>query len=287
MPVSYRTMREDDIPAVHEVMLAAFGDLDRRLGEDYEGPTPRLEQSRIRFGRTIATDPGGNWVAERDGRIAGSAVAILRDGVWGLSMFVVDPAAQGAGVGRGLLARATGYGDGARGRIVLSSRDPRAITAYVRLGLDMHPSVCALGMPRGVRASTHVREGGPADIPVTETIDRAVRGAAHADDVLALLAGGSVLLLLEDRAYALLLGGQVRLVAATDDAAAAEVLRGALARAGAAGEKAVVEWITARQGWAARTCLDAGLELSTSAGPVFTGGDVGPFAPYLPNGAYL
>lgn len=280
-------MRDEDIPAVHDVMLAAFGDLDRRLGEEYPGPQPQLAQSTVRFRRTLATDPGGSWVAERDGRVAGAAVGIVREGVWGLSMFIVHPAAQGAGLGRALLERAAGHGAQARGRIVLASRDPRAIAAYARLGLDLHPSVSALGRPRRVQVPAGVREGGPADLPMTEAVDRAVRGAAHGEDLLAMLAAGSRLLVLEDRGYALVLGGHVRLLAATDEPAAQAVLLAALARTEASGDNATVEWITARQGWAVRPCLEAGLELSTSAGPVFTGGDVGPFAPYLPSGAYL
>ena len=68
---------------------------------------------------------------------------------------------------------------------------------------------------------------------------------------------------------------------------AAAVLRGALARIAADGMEAYVEWITARQAWAVPVCLEAGLRFSTNAGPVFTGGDVGPFRPYLPSGAYL
>jgi ribosomal protein S18 acetylase RimI-like enzyme len=287
MPVTYRTMRDEDIPAVHDTMVAAFADLERRLGEEYEGAQPRLAQSTIRFRRTLATDPGGCWVAERDGRVLGAAVGILRDGVWGLSMFIVAPAAQGAGVGRELLARAVEYGAAARGRIILASRDPRAIAAYARLGLDLHPSVMAGGRPHGVEAPADVRDGGPADLPLTERIDRAVRGAAHGEDLLAMLAGGSRLLVLPERGYAVALGGQVRLLAATDEAAASAVLRAVFARAQQAGEKAMVEWISARQGWAVPTCLEAGLELSTSAGPLFTGGELGPFAPYLPNGAYL
>ena len=287
MPTTYRPMRDEDIPALFEVMVSAFDDLDRRLRDEYAGPAPQISSSLIRFRRTLATDPGGSWVAERDGRLAGTAVAILRDGLWGLSMFIVDPPAQGAGVGRELLARAVEYGAGARGRVILASRDSRAIGAYARLGLDLHPSVTAAGAPRSVEAPPEVRDGGPADLPMTATIDRAVRGAEHGEDLLAMLAGGSRMLVLEDRAYAVVLGGQLRLLAATDEEAAATVLRAVLARAAAAGEKAVVEWITARQGWAVRTCLQAGLELSTNAGPVFTGGDVGAFAPYIPNGAYL
>jgi hypothetical protein len=78
--------------------------------------------------------------------------------------------------------------------------------------------------------------------------------------------------------------GMVRIRAATDEAAATTLLRGCLAAAGT--NDAVVEWITSAQGWAVAPCLDAGLDLRMD-GAVFLAGDVGPFAPYLPNGAYL
>jgi GNAT superfamily N-acetyltransferase len=281
-----RLMREEDVPAVHELMSAAFGDLDRRLGSKYAGPQPQLAQSRIRFGRALATDPGGSWVAERDGRIAGCVSSILREGVWGLSMFIVDPAAQGTGIGRELLARAAAYGDGARGRIILASRDPRAITAYARMGLDLEAALNAGGTPRGLEAGD-VRPGTAADLPLTEAVDRAVRGAAHGEDILAMVAGGADLLVAPGRGYAVVLGGNVRLLAAFDDEGAAAVLRGAIAHAATKAESVNVEWLTARQPWATAVCLEAGLQLSANCGPVFTGGDVGPFRPYLPSGSYL
>jgi GNAT superfamily N-acetyltransferase len=279
-------MREHDIPAVHRLMDSAFADLDRRLGAKYAGPQPQLAQSLIRFGRVLSTDPDGSWVAERDGRVVGCASSILRERVWGLSMFVVDPAAQGEGIGRALLARAAAYGAGARGHIVLASRDARAIASYVRLGLAIEPSVSAQGPPRGVQAGD-VRLGGPGDLPLTEEVDRAVRGAAHGGDILAMIEGGAELLIAPGRGYAVRLGGALRLLAAFDAQGAADVLRGALARIAEVGENATVEWITSRQGWAVPVCLEAGLRFSTNAGPVFTGGDVGPFRPYLPSGAYL
>ena len=283
---SIRRMSEDDVAAVHALMAAVFADLDRRLGAKYVGPQPQLAQVRIRFGRVLSSDPGGSWVAERDGRVVGCASSILREDVWGLSMFVVDTAAQGAGLGRELLARAVAYGDGARGRIILASRDPRAIDSYLRLGLQMEPSVSAQGAPSRVEPGD-VRLGGPADLAFTEEVDRAVRGAAHGADILAMLAGGMELLVAPGRGYAVRLQGTVRLLAAVDDESAAAVLRGTLARIAAVGEPANVEWITARQSWAVPVCLAAGLRFTTNAGPVFTGGDVGPFRPYLPSGSYL
>ena len=82
----------------------------------------------------------------------------MREGVWGLSLLVVRPDAQSSGVGRELLDRAYEYGDGARGWIVLASRDARALRSYARLGLALHPAVAARGRPRARRGAA----GGPA-----------------------------------------------------------------------------------------------------------------------------
>ena len=68
------------------------------------------EHARIRFAHLLATDPGGCWVAQRKERSVGAAIAILREGLWGLSLLVVHPAQQSTGLGRELLARAAEYG---------------------------------------------------------------------------------------------------------------------------------------------------------------------------------
>jgi GNAT superfamily N-acetyltransferase len=281
---SVRPLKPRDIDAVHRVSVAAFDDLGRRLGLEDNPPSP-LPLARVRIGRALDTDPGGAWVAERDGDLVGCALGIVREGVWGLSLLVVRPDAQSGGIGRELLVRAFAYGDGARGRIVLASPDPRALRSYARLGLALHPAIAARGRPRPAPPPPGVRPGGLADLPLTAAVDRAVRGAAHGHDVAALLAMGGELLVLEDRGYAVVRDGSVRLLAAYDEDAAATLLRACLA--GAGGRRAAVEWITAAQPWAIGPCLDAGLELRFDVGAVFLAGDVGPFAPYLPSGAYL
>jgi GNAT superfamily N-acetyltransferase len=211
--IAVRPLESRHVDAAHDVSAAAFDDLNRRLGEDPEPPTP-VAVGRIRIGRCLATDPGGAWVAERDGEVVGCALAIVREGVWGLSLLVVRPDAQSSGAGRELLARSFAYGD----------------------------------------------------------------------DILALLEAGCELLILPERGYALVRAGGIRLLAAYDEDAAATLLRGSLA---VMGDDAAVEWITSAQAWAIAPCLDAGLELRNDVGAVFPGGDVGPFAPYLPSGAYL
>jgi len=283
MPV-IRPMHEDDAAAVHDLAVRTFDDLASRRGET---PEPRTvpAQAHIRYQHLVRTDPGGAWVAEDGDGIAGCALALLRDGVWGLSLLIVRPELQSEGVGSALLRRAGEYADGARGRIILSSQDPRALRAYSRLGLAAHPCLLANGTPRGVSVPDGVREGTDADIPFTEVVDRHVRGAAHGADIGAMLEMGHTLLIAPERGYAVVIEGALRLMAALDDDGARDVLRAVLA---GAGERMVtVEWITAAQQWAVGVCLDAGLELRTNAGAVFLDGDVGPFSPYLPNGAFL
>ena len=287
MPVTYRPMREADLLAVHDVNLRAFADLDRRRGTPYPAAAPDKTVALLRLRRLLEADPGGAWVAEHDGAVAGAALALLREGLWGLSLLCVDPGAQSTGAGRELLARAHAYGNGARGHVILSSSDPRAMRAYARLGLELHPAVAATGVPQGIAAPPEVRPGGPGDLALTEAVDRAVRGAAHGEDILAMLKGGHELLVAPERGYAMLRGRQVRLLGAFDDDGARTVLRGALARVAERGESAHVEFLTARQQWAIDVCVEARLDLQADCGCVFTAGDVGPFTPYIPSGAYL
>jgi GNAT superfamily N-acetyltransferase len=280
-----RPMRREDALAVHLLAASTFAELAERLHEP-PGPPPEPERSLIRINQLLDRDPGGAWVTERDGELAGAALAIDRDGLWGLSLLVVDPEHQSAGLGRELLARSLEYaGGGRRGGIILASRDPRALRAYTRAGFAGHPCFRAEGRPRGVERPGNVRDGGANDIPLTERVDLAVRGAAHGADLDALLRADCRLLVLEDRGYAVIGGGAVRILAALDDAAAVDLLRAALATV-PFGEEIGVEWITSLQDWALGPVLDAGLSLMVD-GAVFVRGDVGPFRPYLPSGAYL
>ena len=279
--VTCRPLREEDFAAVLAVNERAFDDLVGRVL-----PKPAPEVAYARYRRLLQTDPGGAWVSERDGVVTGAALGIVREVLWGLSLLVVDPLAQSAGAGRELLRLAWEHGNGARGRVILSSTDPRALRAYSRLGLEAHPCRAARGRPRAA-LSAEVRAGDASDLPLTEAVDRAVRGAAHGGDITTMLDTGASLLVLPERGYAVLSGGRVRMCAAYDEESARTVLLGALARIAAAGEEAEVEWLSGRQQWAIRVCVEAGLSLDADEGCVFIGGDVGPFSPYLPSGAYL
>jgi GNAT superfamily N-acetyltransferase len=278
-------MRKDDALAVHMLAYKTFSELGERMHEPPQ-PPPRPEPALVRIHQLIDRDAGGAWVTERDGEVAGAALALDRDGLWGLSLLVVDPEHQSAGLGRELLQRALAYaGGGRRGAVILASPDARALRAYARAGFAAHPSFRAEGRPRGIERPGRVRDADASDIPLTEHVDRGVRGAAHGSDIGALLRADCRMLVIEDRGYVVIGGGAVRLLAALDEAAAADLLRAALAIV-PFGEEIGVEWITSLQDWAIGPVLDAGLSL-TNDGAVFVRGDVGPFRPYLPSGAYL
>jgi len=228
-------------------------------------------------------------VADAGGEVAGVALALLREGVWGLSLLAVEPGRQSQGLGRRLLDAALGYADGARGAIILSSTDPRAMRRYALAGFDLRPCVTAAGvvnrslLPGGLRSRPGDAE---ADRELCAAASRAVRGAAHDRDVDATIEAGAQLLVHDDGGFALVREeGSPVLLAAERPAAAQDLLWSALAIAPPGGS-VHIDFIAAGNDWAVQVALAAGLELSPE-GPLFTRGDLGPMAPYLPSGTYL
>jgi len=282
-PARIRPLQPDDVAAADAVARSVLF----REGE----PPPdaaALRRSRGRIAHLQRTDPGGAWVAESDGRIVGVALALVREGIWGLSLFGVAPEHQSRGIGRELLEAAFGHGAGARGHLILSTESPAAMRRYARLSLDLRPCVAVAGIVDRSRlaGADGVVDAGLDGVPVADAIGRAVRGAGHGVDLpVALEAAGTRLLLYEDRAFAVVRDDRVWLLAGLDEPAATRALHGALA-AMPPGATAHVDFLTAGQDWAVRACLDAGLALSPD-GPFFTGGELGPLRPYIPSGAYL
>jgi GNAT superfamily N-acetyltransferase len=280
-----RPMREGDVPAVRELAVEAFADLDRRQHVPV-APRTAPEAADVRYRRLLATDPDGCWVADGgDGALAGVALAILRDGLWGLSLLAVRPGLQSDGLGGALLRRVLAYGDGARGGVVLSSSDPRALRAYARAGFTMHPAVTAHGVPRDAEPAPEVRAFTDEDHAMAAAVDGAVRGAPHGTDLDAFAEAGCERLVFPGRGYAVHHRGEIKVLAAADEDAAAALLRTVLART-PVGVEAEIEWLTADQQWATDVAVAARLELRPG-GALFLRGETGSFRPYLPSGAYL
>jgi GNAT superfamily N-acetyltransferase len=289
--VTLRPLQAGDIEAAYEVQVAAFAAHDERMGDPVQPDSPeRVARRHRRLQHFRTHDPGGSWVAaSADGRMVGVALASMRDGLWGLSLLVVDPSMHGRGIGRRLLDSALTYADpGGRG-VIMATRDPGAIHLYAAAGFDLHPQVRASGIIRPDRRpepSPRVRPGTPADRGFAEAVDREVRGASRGadhdmlawfDQFVADDAAG--------RGYAYVDGGEVLTVAATDEETAAALLRTALAHVAGSGAKAVVEHLNSGQQWAVRVAVETGMTL-TPSGPGFWRGFCPPAA-YLPSGPYL
>src|SRR4051812_31874484 len=279
-------MAAADVPGAEAVARAALYD-----GEPGADDPVTVARGLRRIAHLQRTDPAGAWVAEAaGGALVGMALALVREGIWGLSLFGVAAEHRNRGVGRALLDAAyTTHGADARGPLILSSESPAAMRRYARLGLDLRPCVAAAGIPDRSRLGAQggdVRDAGADCVPLADAIGRAARGAGHGVDLpVALQDPGARLLLVEDRAFALVRHSRIMLVAGLDDASATRALNAALA-AMPPGGTVSVDFLTAGQDWAIRACLDAGLALSPD-GPFFTGGELGPMRPYVPSGAYL
>ena len=110
----------------------------------------------------------------------GYARSIERDGTRELTEFFVHPTAQAGGIGRELLARAF-PADGARHRSIIATTDVRAVSRYLREGLDARLPLAGFeAAPRAVALETDlVREPIVATERTLEAlgaIDRAVLG---------------------------------------------------------------------------------------------------------------
>jgi ribosomal protein S18 acetylase RimI-like enzyme len=130
-----RKVRPDDLEEVWRVHVAASNDLMERRGRPAARPADAPVASDARA--VLASDPDGYFCAVEGGQIRGMVSALVRGGVWYLSMFFVLPGDQGRGLGRALLERALAYGE-ARGtelRCTWATLDPRAQARYIVAGM--------------------------------------------------------------------------------------------------------------------------------------------------------
>jgi len=288
--VTIRPLLPADAPAARAAASTALDELYPATCRRRRRLAINAVSGLARVAHLQRTDPDGCWVAELDGEIIGTALGLIREDVWGFSLFGLLPAYQGLGIGTRLYAPALEYGAGARGGIILSSSHPAAMRRYARSpGFRLIPTVGLAGAwdPRRVPTGLRCRPGDlAADRQTIEAASRHVRGASHLRDLPTLLdRPDTILLVVAGDGFACVRDGNVALLAARTAAAAADLLWGAIA-SGTRGGTVVIDFVTAENGWAIEVGLEAGLALS-SCGPIFVRGELGTLAPFVPNGAYL
>lgn len=286
MGVTIRPLTADDIDRVCDIQTRSFNDVDRRFGEPVSQPTAagRARQKR-RVRHFLDHDPGGAFLACLDGRPVGAALALRRGDLWGLSLLVIEPDAQGQGIGRQLLAATMRYAEGTRIGMIESSRDQRALAAYADAGFDLHPQIAGAGViDRSLLRAPSNRVQASVDPGWADKIDRSLRGAPRGPDHERLSEAGPSYHVddRDGRGYAYVRDGFVSALAATDEDTATALLWTCLADAD--GEVRVGH-VTAVHQWAIRVMVATRLRLVADGAAFWRGRK--PPATYLPSGAYL
>jgi GNAT superfamily N-acetyltransferase len=289
-----RPMRAADVPVAESLSLAAYTGAERFESPGDTGTSPRHLPARAaqwtaRTSHVLATDPGGCWVAEVDGEMAGFAVSLRRDLLWILASYAVRSGLQGRGIGRVLLDAALSYSRGCLRGIFASSSDPKAFRRYRLAGFSLHPELHLAGVPdrSTLPVVEHVREGTPSDFDLMDSLDRQRREAAHGPDH-ALLASMHRLVV-TDRgtgsgyAYLSETGAPV-LLAASNRRTASRLLWEAVAST-PPGRPFEVRHVTPANEWAVDVGLEARLSVSTRGYLALRG--MRPPMPYLPHSSLL
>ena len=287
--VRIRPMTTADVVAAERVTAVGFHELDTRMFRR-SWPDPQLrppERSAAWVRRTqhlVGTDPAGCWVAERDEELLGVVVSFVREKMWLLASYAVVPGAQGLGLGRALLAPALEHGRGCLRAMVNASNDPKAVRRYHEAGFRLHPQMFLRGTPdrSAIPVVDKVREGGPTDIDLMDSVDRRTRGAAHGADHEILIE--QLRLVVSDtssgQGYAYVDDG-VALLAATDRRTAARLMWDAIASS----DNLLIGHITPENDWAVDVGMAARLELHQEGYLALR--HMKPPKPYLAHGALM
>ncbi|HUA02449.1 MAG TPA: GNAT family N-acetyltransferase [Solirubrobacteraceae bacterium] len=269
-------MLASDLVQAAEVAAAAFS---RDIADE------RAERRwRESLAYPFSTDPEGAFVAELGGRVIGVAQALVRERLWILSRFAVQPGIQSGGAGRALLEHAVGYGRETDAGLIVSSNDPRALRLYARAGFALRPALRADGqvdrraLPRS-DARVRVDDQGN-DLESLAALARAIRGASYTGELRYALNRGGRLLRIEDRGFALVNeDGSPWVLVARDEATAITLFWNALAMTDG---RARVRWITGAQQWAVDVAIQARLEV-VAYGALCVRGTPGTLKPFLPS----
>lgn len=287
-------MEYGDVAAVEQVTRQAFYTLDvSTRPANWPPAEPRsADRARLwisRLEHLVRHDAPGCWVAVDDtGNVVGAAVALVREGLWGLSSFAVLPDQQGKGTGKRLLDAALSYSPTGPG-VICSSHDPKAVRRYRFAGFDIRPAALLWGHVRreGLPALPRLREGSVDDIDLLDEIDRSSRGHAHGVDH-EIMASQYRLVVIEDgpsRGYCYIYSaGAPYVLSATDVPTAQELLWAALAETR---PDQAVDFgdMTAEHQWAFDVGMAAGLELHNHGFMCFR--EMAPWSTYIPSGHFL
>lgn len=179
--MNIRPATDDDVADIGRIFDRSAEWLTEHYRPDQVGHPPMGGENRERLYRHLL-ETGGVFIAENPGPVGFSA-AIVRDGVWFLSLLWVLPENHGGGAGSGLLDEALAWGRAAKTFSVVASPYPVAQLIYLRssmyplwVQMDLSGDGPRPEMPRGVELLE------TADQSWVDDLDRTVRGIARPED---------------------------------------------------------------------------------------------------------
>ncbi|MEO8571591.1 MAG: GNAT family N-acetyltransferase [Chloroflexota bacterium] len=198
--LTFRPATVEEVPACAAIWRTSINDYIRRLGQP-EIPPEVHPISRL-FVHLRTTDPDRFLVAVGgDERIVAFGAAIVREGLWYLSMLFVLPEFQAAGVGRDLLGKLMAGGAPTFRATATDSAQPISNALYATFEIvPRMPLLSLTGLPQRPEAFGSLPSGivplpfdeiatGPPDglghrmlVEAIDTLDRELLGAAHPMD---------------------------------------------------------------------------------------------------------
>ncbi len=176
-----RPATEDDLADIGKIFDAASAWLIEKYRPDQIGEPAVSVTNREGLYRHLL-DTGGVFMA-LDPEPAGFSAAIVREGVWFLSLLWVLPDRHGSGIGSALLEETLAWGKGAAAFSVVASPYPVAQLIYLRS--SMYPLYVQIDMAGNVPEQKPVDGVDPlesSDQHWVDELDREVRGVARPED---------------------------------------------------------------------------------------------------------
>lgn len=206
MDIAIRLATDNDVGACGRICYEGFRTVSERYG--FPPTFPSVEVATQRVGRFIRHPSIFGVVAEaNDAQIVGFNFLSERDPIRAVGPIVIDPAAQGHGVGRRLMEAVLERARGARGvRLLQDSFNVLSLSLYAAVGFDARENLVVLsGAPFNAPPSSwEIRSLTASDIAGCEALHESVHGYPRTNELRDALATGAPIVALRDgrmRAY--------------------------------------------------------------------------------------
>jgi GNAT superfamily N-acetyltransferase len=200
MEIVVRRATDTDANACGRICYEGFRAVNDRYGFPLTFPSVEIATQRV--GGFIRHPSVYGVVAEGgDGLIVGFNFLSERDPIRAVGPIVIDPAAQGHGIGRQLMQAVLERARGARGiRLLQDSFNVQSFSLYAALGFDARENLVVLsGTPSSTAPSSwEIRSLTASDIAACEALHESVHGYSRTNELRDALATGAPIVALRD-----------------------------------------------------------------------------------------